>query len=67
MHNLPDWVLKYKSKGTNIISKNGKYYLYKVHSERRKDKNYPVLVTDEYLGVITENGLIRKKKILKQL
>ena len=40
MRNLPDWVLKYKTKGTNVILKNGKYYLYKVHSERRKDKNY---------------------------
>ena len=65
MRELPTWVLKYKTKGTNIILKNGKYYLYKVHSERRKDKTYPVLVTDEYLGVITENGLIKKKENIK--
>ena len=25
MRNLPDWVLKYKTKGTNVILKNGKY------------------------------------------
>ena len=67
MRNLPDWVLKYKTKGTNVILKNGKYYLYKVHSERRKDKNYPVLVTDEYLGVITENGLLKKKENIKKV
>ena len=28
MRELPTWVLKYKTKGTNIILKNGKYYLY---------------------------------------
>ena len=67
MRNLLDWVLKYKTKGTNVILKNGKYYLYKVHSERRKDKNYPVLVTDEYLGVITENGLLKKKENIKKV
>lgn len=67
MRNLPDWVLKYKTKGTHIILKNGKYYLYKVHSERRKDKSYPVLITDEYLGVITEKGLIKKKENIKTI
>ena len=62
MSKLPDWVLKHKVKGTDVITKNGNYYLYRVHSERRPDKTYPVLVTDEYLGVITEDGLIPRKQ-----
>jgi len=67
MSKFPDWVLKHKIKGTHIISKNGNYYLYKVHSERRPGKTYPVLVTDEYLGTITENGLISKKQKINDI
>lgn len=67
MSKFPDWVLKHKVKGTHVITKNGKYYLYRVHSERRPDKSYPVLVTDEYLGVITENGLISKKQKIEDI
>ncbi len=67
MSNLPDWVLKYKTKGTNIIKKNDNYYLYKVHSERKPDKSYPVLVTDEYLGVITPDGLKTKKESIDNI
>lgn len=62
MSKLPNWVLKHKVKGTHVVTKNGNYYLYRVHSERRLDKTYPVLVTDEYLGVITEEGLIPRKQ-----
>jgi hypothetical protein len=58
----PDWVLGYKQKGTTIRLVNGKYLLYKVHSERRKDKKYPVLVQDEFLGVITEEGIKTSSK-----
>lgn len=67
MKDLPDWVLKYKGKGTNIIVKNNSYYLYKVHSERRLDKKYPVLITDEYLGRITENGIISPKEKIDKI
>lgn len=67
MRDLPDWVLKYKTKGTNIIKKNNNYYLYRVHSERRSDKTYPILVTDEYLGVITPDGLKTKKETIDNI
>lgn len=60
----PDWVIKHKQKGTTIRYVNGNYYVYKVHSERRKDKPYPVLVQDEFLGTITEDGFIASKNKL---
>lgn len=58
----PEWVLKYKEKGTTIRKINNKYYKYKVHSERKSDKKYPVLVQDELLGVITKEGFIPSTK-----
>jgi hypothetical protein len=55
---IPDWALKFKVKGT-ALEKHGKeeFYLYKVHSERTKDKPYPVLIHDELIGIVSKNGL----------
>jgi hypothetical protein len=58
MSNFPDWVLEHKEKGTTIRKINNKYYKYKVHSERKEGTKYPVLVQDELLGTITENGFV---------
>lgn len=56
---LPDWVLKYKTKGIYARKTKNGYALYKGHSERVKGKGYPVFRCDEYLGVVTqEQGLI---------
>lgn len=62
MAKLPEWVEKYKEKGTTIRKINNKYYKYKVHSERQKGKKYPVLVQDALLGTITEDGFISSNK-----
>lgn len=62
MANYPDWVLKHKEKGTTIRKMKNKYYKYKVHSERKPGKKYPVLVHDELLGVITEGGFVPSTK-----
>lgn len=59
-NSYPDWVLKYKEKGTELRFINGKYYLYKVHCERINSKNKKI--TDKYLGRITENGLMPPKE-----
>jgi hypothetical protein len=63
----PDWVLKYKKPGMYVKKKDEHTYrLYRGHSERRADKPYPVLVTDEYIGTITkEQGLKRTKPNIK--
>lgn len=57
----PDWVLKHKAKGTNISCINGRYYLYKVSSVWNKEKKRAQKITEEYLGRITETGLIAPK------
>ena len=62
--NYPDWVLKYKEKGTFVnksVSKNGtvSYYLYRGHSEREKGTGKVKRIVDGCIGRITEqDGLI---------
>lgn len=59
MADYPDWVLKYKTKGTYINYQNDKYYLYSAHSERVPGTKKVRRVSDGYLGRITEkDGLI---------
>lgn len=59
MADYPDWVMKYKKKGTYINKVGDKYYLYAAHSERIKGTNKIRRVSDGYLGRITEkDGLI---------
>lgn len=62
MANYPDWVMKYKEKGTYINYTNGKYYLYAAHSERIPGTRKVKRICDGYLGRITESdGLIPAK------
>jgi transposase len=58
---LPDWVLKHKSKGTEVRNLKGRYYLYSVHSVREAGGARPRKVTDKYLGRITEEGVIKPR------
>jgi len=59
MPQLPEWVLKYKTKGVYARKTKDGYALYKGHSERVKGKSYPVFRCDEYLGIVTqEKGLV---------
>jgi hypothetical protein len=61
---LPDYVLKYKTKGYAIRQiANGNFVLFKVSSHRVAGKNYPVL-SQEYIGIITPNGLLQKKRLV---
>lgn len=58
----PDWVMKYKKKGTYVNKVGDKYYLYAAHSERIKGTNKIRRVSDGYLGRITQHdGLIPPK------
>jgi len=54
----PDWVLNHRSPGTNISFIRGKYYLYSVSSVWDKEKRRAKKITGQYLGRITEEGLI---------
>lgn len=59
---FPEWVEKYRKKGTTINESNGKYYLYKITSKYDPQKKSPRAVRI-YLGKITEEGLIEPLKI----
>lgn len=61
MVDYPDWVLKQKTKGTEIRNIGSNYYLYKIRSEWDKVKKRPKKITGDYLGRITEEGLIKPK------
>ena len=57
----PDWVQKYRIKGTTVKKKGNSYYLYKRISRRVKGKKYPQPV-DTYIGVITPKGVVQSNK-----
>ena len=65
--NYPEWVLKYKEKGTFVNKTTAKdgtvsYYLYRGHSERVKGTKKVRRIVDECIGKITEkDGLIPAK------
>ena len=59
--NHPDWVLKHKTKGTEIRKLGKYYYLYKIRSEYDKEKKRAKKITEKFLGKITEEGLIKPK------
>ena len=57
----PDWVLKHKTKGTEIRKLGNYYYLYKIRSEYDNEKKRAKKITEKFLGKITEEGLIKPK------
>jgi len=57
----PDWVLKYKVKGTELRKKGNSYYLYKVTSVWDKERKKPKKITQKFLGTITKEGLIKPR------
>ncbi len=62
MSKFPDWVLKYKKKGTELREIRGCYYVYEVSSKWDKELKRPRKITGSYLGRITEaEGFIPKK------
>lgn len=62
MADYPDWVMKFKKKGTYINRVKDRYYLYAAHSERVPGTKKIKRICDGYLGRITEEeGLISSK------
>ena len=57
----PDWVVKYKTKGTAIEKRRDKYYLTKIRSQWDPKKGRAKKITEKYLGAITPQGLIPPK------
>ena len=56
----PDWVQKYREKGTTVKKVGNNFYLYKHSSKRVPGKKYPVPV-DTYIGKITPDGLEKEQ------
>ena len=52
----PDYISKFRPKGTIVKSVRGVYYVYKATSKRVEGKKYPVQVIEKLLGKIDENG-----------
>ena len=60
MSKYPDWVNAFKEKGTSVKKVGNEYYLYRATSRRVPGKKYPQPV-EEYIGVITREGVVRTK------
>jgi len=58
MSNYPDWVNKYKERGTAVKKVGNEYYLYRSTSKRVPGKKYPQPI-QEYIGKITKEGVIQ--------
>lgn len=56
MNKYPDYITKYRPKGSIVKKVNQTYYVYKATSKRIPGKKYPVQVIKELLGKIDENG-----------
>lgn len=57
----PEWVQKYRERGTTVKKKGDSYYLYKRTSKRVPGKKYPQPV-DTYVGIITPDGVIKTQR-----
>lgn len=57
----PEWVQEHRTKGTTVKKAGNTYYLYKRTSKRVPGKKYPQPV-DTYIGIITPDGVIERKR-----
>ena len=56
----PDWVLRQKTKNTEIREIKGHYYLYRIANVWDKERKRHRKITVEYLGAITPEGLVKR-------
>lgn len=61
MAEYPEWVMKYKGPGVYVKKLKNGYALYRGHSERVPGRKTPVFRCDEYIGIVTEEGLSPSK------
>lgn len=57
----PEWVQSQRVRGTTVKKVGNTYYLYKRTSKRVPGKKYPQPV-DTYIGIITPDGVIERKR-----
>lgn len=63
MNKYPDYVNKYRPKGTIIKKVNNIFYVYEATSKRVEGKKYPVQVVKGVIGKIDEKGFHRTEKV----
>lgn len=63
MNKYPDYVNKYRPKGTIIKKVNNTYYVYEAKSKRVEGKKYPIQVIKGVIGKIDENGFHSTEKV----
>lgn len=63
MNKYPDYVNKYRPKGTIIKKVNNIFYVYEATSKRVEGKKYPVQVVKGVIGKIDEEGFHRTEKV----
>lgn len=56
----PEWVLKHKGKGKEIKKIQNRYYLYEMTSKWNKEKKVTQKISKDFIGRITEEGLVLK-------
>lgn len=58
----PDWVEKFRGKNREIKRIRSNYYLYERKTVYDKDSKKPKKISGEYIGRITEEGLVKAQK-----
>jgi transposase len=61
---LPEWVVSQKKQGFEIKKIGNGYYMYERKSRWDKKRQKSVKVTGKYIGVVTPDGIIPRKKRL---
>jgi len=64
MNKYPDYVNKFRPKGTIIKKVNNIYYVYEATSKRVEGKKYPVQIVKGVIGKIDEHGFHRTEKVM---
>lgn len=63
MSEIPDWALKYKTKGVQIRRFGNNLYAYHPRSVYDKANRRPKSLPPEYLGIVTRSGIVKKSDI----
>ncbi len=56
---LPEWAMKYKTKGVEVRVSGDNYYAYETTSRWNKEKKRADKITGQYLGVVTHDGIVK--------
>ncbi|MHB1812914.1 MAG: transposase [Thermoplasmataceae archaeon] len=64
MNSIPQWALKYKTKGVHIRNFGDHYYAYRSRSVYDKKTKKTKTLPGKYLGVVTHQGIVKKGEMM---